>query len=128
AAQFHDAFPDMARQHAEVNLMDAIDRIWDRYVIINNEEKREEFRCVQYRAQYLKGEANVEITFSDAVKPSLIHLKGPVTRVELNHDSHHSSPLSDRIYTRLPHVPTIGDRPITLHRLRPLLHLSAAYD
>ncbi len=38
AAEFHDAFPDMGRQHAEARLKEAIDRLWDRSVIIKNEE------------------------------------------------------------------------------------------
>ncbi|WP_454770847.1 RepB family plasmid replication initiator protein [Escherichia coli] len=57
-------------------------RLWDRSVIIKNEEKREEFRWVQYRAQYFKGEAEIEhITFSDAIMPYLTQLKGQFTRV-----------------------------------------------
>ncbi|WP_454770872.1 replication initiation protein [Escherichia coli] len=36
AAEFHDAFPDMGRQHAEARLKEAIDRLWDRSVIIKN--------------------------------------------------------------------------------------------
>ncbi len=39
--KFHDAFPDMGRQHAEARLKEAIDRLWDRSVIIKNEEKNE---------------------------------------------------------------------------------------
>ncbi len=39
AAEFHDAFPDMGRQHAEAK-QEAIDRLWDRSVIIKNEEKQ----------------------------------------------------------------------------------------
>ncbi len=59
---------------------EAIDRLWDRSVIIKNEEKREEFRWVQYRAQYFKGEAKVDITFSDAIMP---YLKGTAQRGSL---------------------------------------------
>ena len=51
AAEFHQAFPDMGRQHAEAKLKEAIDRLWDRSVIIRDENKREEFRWVQYRGQ-----------------------------------------------------------------------------
>ncbi len=39
---------DMGRQHAEMKLKEAIDRLWDRSVIIRTRKKREEFRWVQY--------------------------------------------------------------------------------
>ncbi len=42
---------------------EAIDRLWDRSIILKNDEKREEFRWIQYRAQYAKGEAKARITF-----------------------------------------------------------------
>ncbi|MGK3518197.1 RepB family plasmid replication initiator protein, partial [Escherichia coli] len=34
-----------------------------------------EFRWIQYRAQYAKGEGKAQITFSDAVMPYLTQLK-----------------------------------------------------
>ncbi|WP_454770866.1 hypothetical protein [Escherichia coli] len=54
----------MGRQHAEARLKEAIDRLWDRSVIIKTRKTRR--LCVaQYRAQYFKGEAKkVDITFS----------------------------------------------------------------
>ncbi|WP_454770884.1 RepB family plasmid replication initiator protein [Escherichia coli] len=48
---------------------------------MKNEEKREGVPLVQYRAQYFKGEAKVDITFSDAIMPYLTQLKGQFTRV-----------------------------------------------
>ncbi|MFV2379403.1 RepB family plasmid replication initiator protein, partial [Escherichia coli] len=73
--------PDMGRKNAVVQLQEAIDRLWDRSIILKNVEKREEFRWIQYRAQYAKGEAKARITFSDAVMPYLTQLKGHFTRV-----------------------------------------------
>ncbi|WP_162869150.1 replication initiation protein, partial [Escherichia coli] len=77
-------------------LKEAIDRLWDRSVIIKNEEKREEFRWVQYRAQYFKGEAKVAIPFSDAIMPYLTQLKGQFTRVVVKNVSSLSSTYSIR--------------------------------
>lgn len=127
AAEFHDAFPDMGRQHAEAKLKEAIDRLWDRSVIIRDESKREEFRWVQYRAQYLKGEAKVEITFSDAIMPYLTQLKGQFTRVVVKNVSSLSSTYSIRLYELLQQFRSTGDRTITLDDFRSMLELDDKY-
>lgn len=127
AAELYDAFPDMGRQHAEAKLKEAIDRLWDRSVIIRDESKREEFRWVQYRAQYLKGEAKVEITFSDAIMPYLTQLKGQFTRVVVKNVSSLSSTYSIRLYELLQQFRSTGDRTITLDDFRSMLELDDKY-
>ncbi|MGK3256785.1 hypothetical protein ACSLNA_25980, partial [Escherichia coli] len=42
AAEYFDSFPDMGRKNAEVQLQEAIDRLWDRSIILKDDEKREE--------------------------------------------------------------------------------------
>ncbi|EOE7566752.1 replication initiation protein [Salmonella enterica] len=128
AAELHEAFPDMGRQHAEVKLKEAIDRLWDRSVIIRSEEKREEFRWVQYRAQYLTGEAKVEITFSDAIMPYLTQLKGQFTKVVVKNVSSLSSTYSIRIYELLQQFRSTGDRTIFLDDFRAMLDISDKYE
>lgn len=128
AAEFYGAFPDMGRQHAEAKLKEAIDRLWDRSVIIRDENKREEFRWVQYRAQYLKGEAKVEITFSDAIMPYLTQLKGQFTRVVVKNVSSLSSTYSIRIYELLQQFRSTGDRTIALDDFRSMLDLDDKYQ
>jgi plasmid replication initiation protein len=128
AAELYDAFPDMGRQHAEGKLKEAIDRLWDRSVIIRDESKREEFRWVQYRAQYLKGEAKVEITFSDAIMPYLTQLKGQFTRVVVKNVSSLSSTYSIRIYELLQQFRSTGDRTIALEDFRSMLNLDDKYQ
>ncbi|EDC6408220.1 RepB family plasmid replication initiator protein [Salmonella enterica subsp. enterica serovar Newport] len=128
AAELYEAFPDMGRQHAEAKLKEAIDRLWDRSVIIRDENKREEFRWVQYRAQYLKGEAKVEITFSDAIMPYLTQLKGQFTRVVVKNVSSLSSTYSIRIYEMLQQFRSTGDRTIALDDFRSMLELDEKYS
>lgn len=127
AAELHNAFPDMGRQHAEAKLKEAIDRLWDRSVIIKDEHKREEFRWVQYRAQYLKGEAKVEITFSDAIMPYLTQLKGQFTKVVVKNLSSLSSTYSIRLYELLQQFRSTGDRTIALDDFRSMLDLDDKY-
>lgn len=127
AAEFHEAFPDMGRQNAEAKLKEAIDRLWDRSIIIKNAEKREEFRWVQYRAQYFKGEAKVEITFSDAIMPYLTQLKGQFTKVVVKNVSSLSSTYSIRIYELLQQFRSTGDRTIGIEDFRAMLGLDGKY-
>ena len=128
AAEFHEAFPDMGRQNAEAKLKEAIDRLWDRSVIIRKEGKREEFRWVQYRAQYLTGEAKVEITFSDAIMPYLTELQGQFTKVVVKNISSLSSVYSIRIYELLQRFRSTGDRTIFLDDFRSMLDLNGKYQ
>jgi Protein involved in initiation of plasmid replication len=127
SSELYDAFPDMGRQHAEEKLKEAVDRLWDRSIIIRDERKREEFRWVQYRAQYLKGEAKVEITFSDAIMPYLTQLKGQFTRVVVKNISNLSSTYSIRIYELLQQFRSTGDRTIALDDFRSMLDIDDKY-
>lgn len=121
AAEYFDSFPDMGRKNAEVQLQEAIDRLWDRSIILKNDEKREEFRWIQYRAQYAKGEAKARITFSDAVMPYLTQLKGQFTRVVIKNISGLSSSYSIRIYEFLQQFRSTGERIIALNDFRSML-------
>lgn len=127
AAEFYESFPDMGRQHAEARLKEAIDRLWDRSVIIKDNMIREEFRWIQYRAQYLSGEAKVEITFSDAIMPYLTQLKGQFTRVIVKNVSSLSSAYSIRIYELLQQFKATGDRLIRIDDFRSMLGLENKY-
>jgi len=128
AAELHAAFPDMGRQHAEAKLKEAVDRLWDRSIIIRDESRREEFRWVQYRAQYFKGEAKVEITFSDAIMPYLTQLRGQFTRVVVKNVSSLSSTYSIRIYEMLQQFRSTGDRTIAINDFRSMLDLEEKYS
>ncbi|EJN1766776.1 replication initiation protein [Salmonella enterica] len=127
AVEFYEAFPDMGRQNAEAKLREAIDRLWDRSIIIRDDDKREEFRWVQNRVQYLKGEGKVQITFSDSVMPYLTQLKGQFTKVIIKNVSSLSSTHSIRIYELLQQFRSTGDRTISIDDFRSMLNLSDKY-
>ncbi|EFA7679695.1 replication initiation protein [Escherichia coli] len=127
AVEFFNSFPDMGRNHAEEKLQEAIDRLWDRSIILKDGEKREEFRWIQYRAQYLKGEAKVQITFADAVMPYLTQLKGQFTKVVIKNISNLSKSYSIRIYEILQQFRNTGERMISLDDFRSMLQLEDKY-
>lgn len=131
AAEFYNFFPDMGRKHAERELKKAIDRLWERSIIIKNNEKREEFRWVQYRAEYFKGEGKVEITFSDAIMPYLTQLKGQFTRIVVKNVSSLASAHSIRIYELLQQYmgqeSKVKSRLIPLDEFRIMMGLDGKY-
>lgn len=128
AAEYFDSFPDMGRKNAEVQLQEAIDRLWDRSIILKDDEKREEFRWIQYRAQYAKGEARAQITFSDAVMPYLTQLQGQFTRVVIKNVSRLSRSYSIRIYELLQQFRSTGERIIALDDFRSMLDIEHKYQ
>src|SRR5471030_1574718 len=81
----------------------------------------------QRRAEYLKGEGKVEITFSDAIMPYLTQLKGQFTKVVVKNISSLSSSHSIRIYELLQQFITTGDRMIRLDDFRSMLNLNDKY-
>ncbi|HBD6019483.1 TPA: replication initiation protein, partial [Escherichia coli] len=127
AAEYFDSFPDMGRKNAEVQLQEAIDRLWDRSIILKDDEKREEFRWIQYRAQYARGEGKAQITFSDAVMPYLTQLKGQFTRVVIKNISNLSRSYSIRIYEILQQFRSTGERIIALDDFKSSLMLDGKY-
>ncbi|MCV5390418.1 replication initiation protein, partial [Escherichia coli] len=86
-------------------------------------EKREEFRWIQYRAQYARGEGKAQITFSDAVMPYLTQLKGQFTRVVIKNISNLSRSYSIRIYEILQQFRSTGERIIALDDFKSSLML-----
>ncbi|HHA2250246.1 TPA: replication initiation protein [Enterobacter ludwigii] len=125
---FYKAFPDMGKKNAETMLKEAVDRLWERSVIIRDGECREEFRWVQHRAQYFSGDARAQITFSDAVMPYLTQLKGQFTQVVVKNVSSLSRTYSIRIYELLQQFRSTGDRSIALDDFRSLLELGEKYQ
>jgi len=101
AQEFFDAFPDMGRENAECDLSSAIEKLWDRSIVIKRNDIREEFRWIQYKARYLKGEGKAKITFSDAIIPYLSQLSGQFTKIIVKNVSKLSSSYSIRIYELL---------------------------
>ncbi len=93
-----------------------------------DDEKREEFRWIQRRAQYLKGEAKVQITFSDSVMPYLTQLQGQFTKVIIKNISRLSRSYSIRIYELLQQFRSTGERIISLDDFRSMLDICDKYQ
>lgn len=127
ASEFYSRFPEMGRENAERELNKAVDRLWERTIIIKGDKSKREVRWLQERAEYFSGEARVEMTFSDSVLPYLTQLKNQFTKIVLKNVSSLASAHSIRLYELLQQFIQTGDRTITLEDFRSALQLNDKY-
>lgn len=128
ANEFFLAFPDMGNANAERHLQSAIDRLWDRSIIINWKDKKEEVRWIQGRAKYFTGEGKIELVFSDLIMPYLTQLKGQFTSIAVKNVSALKRTYSIRIYELLMQFKKTGDRLISVDDFRSMLGLEDKYS
>ncbi|EDU61059.1 initiator RepB protein [Providencia stuartii ATCC 25827] len=127
ASEFFLAFPDMGKENAERHLQSAVDRLWDRSIVINWKDKKEEIRWIQGRAKYLVGEGKIELVFSDLIMPYLTQLKGQFTSIAVKNVSALKRTYSIRIYELLMQFKATGDRLINIDDFRSMLSLEKKY-
>ncbi|EEU9561217.1 MULTISPECIES: replication initiation protein [Proteus] len=128
ANEFYLAFPDMGRKHAERHLKDAVDRLWDRTILISWKSNKEEIRWIQRKAKYFDGEGKLEISFSDYIMPYLTQLTQQFTAIAVKNVSALKRTYSIRIYELLMQFKKTGDRLITVDDFRSMLGLEDKYS
>lgn len=128
ASDFYGQFPEMGKDNAENELKKAVDKLWERSVIVKDPNQTEEFRWIQKRVKYHKGEARVSISFSEDVGKYLTQLSGQFTKITLNNVSSLRSIYSIRVYEMCQQFISTGNRLITVEDLRFLLNLSDSYS
>jgi plasmid replication initiation protein len=128
AMEFYNCFPDIGLGNAEREMEKAIDRLWERSVIVRDPNQTETFRWIQTKAKYIKGEARCSIVFSDAIMPYLTQLKGQFTKVIVKNVSSLTSVYSIRLYELLQQYLVIGSRIVTLEEFRGMLDIKERYS
>lgn len=129
AAEFLCNFPEMGKANAERELQKAIDRLWERSIIVKDPNQTEEFRWIQSRVRYHKGEARVTVKFSDDIKKYLTQLSEQFTRVTLSNVCGLKSAYSIRIYELCKqYMPKRQERLIKVEDLRDYLGVGDAHE
>ena len=128
ARDFYQAFPDIGLNNAERRLQEAIDRLGERWILINWKNKKEEIRWIQRKARYFEGEGKIEITFSDSIMPYLTQLQEQFTQITIKNISALKRTYSIRIYELLMQFKSIGDRIIDINDFRSMLGLDDKYS
>jgi plasmid replication initiation protein len=124
---FYGQFPDMGRENSERELKKAVDRLWQRSIIVKDPNQTDEFRWIHKRVKYHKGEGRVTVSFSEDIAKYLTQLSGQFAKVTLNNISGLKSVYSIRIYELLQQFIKAGNRLITVEDFRFLLDLGDAY-
>ncbi|PHM49099.1 replication initiation protein [Xenorhabdus sp. KK7.4] len=127
ANEFYLAFPDMGRENAERRLHEAIERLWDRTIVINKKDEKREIRWIQEKAKYFNGEGKSEIIFADSIMPYLTQLKGQFTKIAIKNVAALKRTYSIRIYELLQQFKNTGDRIISLADFRSMLGIDDKY-
>lgn len=120
-------FPDIGKSNAENVLRDAVDKLWERSVIVSDPEQTEEFRWIDKRIRYHKGEARVLIRFSEDIAKYLTQLSEQFTQVTLKNVSGLRSAYSIRIYELCQQFIKTKVREIGVEEFRELLQVTESY-
>ena len=127
AQEFYCQFPDVGVKNSYVELKKAIDKLWDRSVIVKDPNQTEEFRWIQKRVIYHKGEGRASICFSTDISKYISQLSGQFSKIALNNICNLRSTYSIRLYELCQQFIETGNRLITVESLRELLQLGEAY-
>ncbi len=116
---------DLKNAHRE--LYKAADKLYDRSIIVSDPEKTEEFRWIQKKAIYHKGEGRVTFTWSDDVLIYISQLKRRFTTYRLVDVAKINSSYAIRLYELLMQFNATKDRRINLTDFKSLLNLKDKY-
>jgi plasmid replication initiation protein len=116
---------DIKNAHRE--LYKAADKLYERSIIVSDPEKTEEFRWIQKKAIYHKGEGRVTFTWSDDVLIYISQLKQRFTTYRLNDVSRLNSSYAIRLYELLMQFNATKDRKINLNDFKSLFNLENKY-
>lgn len=121
-------FPDIGKTNAENVLRDAVDKLWERSVIVTDPEQTEEFRWIDKRIRYHKGEARVMVRFSEDIAKYLTQMSEQFTKVALKNVSGLKSAYSIRIYELCQQFIKTKVREIGVDEFRELLQITDSYS
>lgn len=114
-------------KNAHRELYKAAEKLYDRSIIVSDPEKTEEFRWIQRKAIYHKGEGRVTFTWSDDVLVYISQLKKRFTTYRLIDVSKLNSSYGIRLYELLMQFRSTRERRINLSDFKSLFNLEDKY-
>jgi plasmid replication initiation protein len=114
-------------KNAYRELHKAASKLYERSIKVKDPEKIEEFRWIQKKVTYTKGEGEITLTWSDDVLKYISQLKNRFTTYKLRHVSNLQSVYSIRLYEILMQFISTNQRVIYVEDFRLLLQLSEKY-
>jgi plasmid replication initiation protein len=116
---------DIKNAHRE--LYQSVEKLYDRSVVIKHENKVEEFRWIQRKALYHKGEAKISFSWSDDVLAYISELNGRFTSYRLADVAQLKTSYAIRIYELIIRFNKTSVRWIDLVDFKNLLKLDDKY-
>ena len=116
---------DIKNAHRELNK--AADKLYERSITVSDPEKTEEFRWIQKKVIYHKGDGKVTITWSDDVLTYIGQLKSRFTTYKIRNISSFQSTYSIRLYELLMQFNSTKERTISLDDFRSLFKINDKY-
>lgn len=114
-------------KNAHRELYKAANKLFERSIIVSDPEKTEEFRWIQKKAIYHKGEGRITFTWSDDVLIYISQLKQRFTTYRLNDVALLNSSYAIRLYELLMQFNATKDRKINLADFKSLFKLENKY-
>jgi len=116
---------DIKNAHRE--LKKAADKLYLRSLIVSDPEKTEEFRWIQKKIVYQKGEARIKLYWSDDVLRYISQLKRRFTTYRLADVARLNTSYAIRLYELLMQFNSTKQRSITIEDFRSYLQLTDKY-
>lgn len=126
-SDFVREFPEISMDNAYKQIQAAIKRIYDRSIKTEDKERITEFRWVSSRT-YFKKEGRFRIAMTDEVMPYLTQLKGQFTQYQLKNIAYFNSVHSIRIYELITQYRSVGNREISVDKLKECLQVEEKYS
>jgi plasmid replication initiation protein len=114
-------------KNAYRELYNSTEKLYERSIIVSHLEKTEEFRWIQKKALYHKGEGRVTFTWSDEVLIYISQLKRRFTTYRLNDVAGLNSSYAIRLYELLMQFNATKERKIRLIDFKLLFNLGDKY-
>lgn len=121
-------FPDIGERNVHKEMRDAVKRLWEREIIIDQPlKKTEKFRWISAQTVYHDGEGRVGFSFSPEVLPYLQQLKSQFTKYSIGEISNLKSVYSIRLYEMLMQFQNTGIVAISVQDFKERLGISDKY-
>lgn len=119
-------YVDQKNAHRE--LRKASEKLYSRSIVIKDHEKIEEFRWIQKKVDYIKGEGKITLVWSDEIIKYISQLKRRFTTYRLSNIARLNTSYAIRLYELLMQFNSTKQRSITVVDFRSYFQLSNKYS
>lgn len=108
AHEFLQAFPDIGEKNVHMALQEAVDKLFERVIRVEDPIKKKKFRWISAATTYKQGDGKVGFNFSPEIIPYLEDLHDKFTKYRLGDVSGLKSTYSIRLFEMLTQFETTG--------------------